>query len=259
MTLLVIACALLAVDPSPASADGASTNAPSAPVADEGAPTPDARRVGGDMKTRVESTPDGYRSGDMRITTPLPAGYPPPTPADAIEIKRYPVVRRAEVTMQGSTDGDGGFWPLFRHIQRRDIAMTSPVEIDYHGMNAEEAGADRPDSSTMSFLYRTSDMGAPEQDGRVTVRDVEPLTVIAIGFRGAYGFERAKPRLAALRAWLDANPAWVQAGDPRMLCYNGPDTRRSRLWGEVQIPIRPATVSPEASPAQTDPVSPANQ
>lgn len=203
-------------------------------------------RVGGDVAAEVERVNGEYRFGKMRIETPLPEGYPAPTPPGAVEIKRYPLVRRAEVTMRGAMP-DGGFWPLFMHIQRRDIAMTSPVEMDFHGTGA--GGGEKSATSTMSFLYRTAGMGKIEEDGRVRVRDVEPMTVVSVGFQGAYASEKPEALAAQLREWLAANPAWQPAGDVRMLCYNGPDTPRRLLWGEVQIPVRERDEKPEPAPA----------
>lgn len=240
MTLIpaLLAAVTMMSDPAGAAASPEGVSG-SAPAAAASAPEqPAIERVGGDMAATVETTPEGFRFGRARVTTALPEGYPAPTPPGAIDIKRYPVVRRAEVTMEGRSDGNGGFWPLFRHIQRKNIAMTSPVEIDYHGMEEGKAGEAKPESSTMSFLYRSRDLGPAEPDGRVLVRDVAPMTVVSMGFMGPYGFSRAQGRLADLEAWLARNPTWERAGDPRMFCYNGPDVPSRYSWGEVQIPIR---------------------
>jgi hypothetical protein len=92
-------------------------------------------RLGGDAVTEALPQADGatfFRSGEYRINTPLPEGYPAPTPPGAIEIKRYPEVRRATYVGKGQgPDGmknsSGAFWPLFLHIKTRRIAMTAPV------------------------------------------------------------------------------------------------------------------------------------
>ena len=39
---------------------------------------------------------ESWKSGVLGIEAPLPVGYPAPTPAECIEIKTYPSVRRAE-------------------------------------------------------------------------------------------------------------------------------------------------------------------
>lgn len=174
-----------------------------------------------------------YTSGDCVVDTPLPDGYPRPTAPGVVEIKRYPVVRRAEVVGRGSRDdgmrGRGStqaFWPLFRHIQQRDIAMTSPVEMDY-----------REEGWSMSFLYRQTDQGPKGQAENVLVYDAPAMTVITIGVRGDVDAGELDGLITRLRSWVDASPEWVLAGDPRKLSYNGPDVGSSRRWHEVQLPI----------------------
>jgi SOUL heme-binding protein len=223
-------------------------------------------RVGGDMTAKVERTDDGFRfeKTKSRINTPLPVDYPEPTPPGAIDLKKYPTVRRAQVTMDGSPDRRMGsaFWPLFQHISRRDIEMTSPVEMDLHGL--ESGPDDKPDSMTMSFLYRFRDqgpLGKDEKDQRVEIVDTEPTYYLSLGVTGAYRESTAREKLAVLQQWLKDHPTWEQIGSVRTLGYNGPDTRTSRLWGEVQIPVRrivatsasaaptPAPIQPSSSPS----------
>ena len=204
------------------------------------APGAEPVRVGGDTSVRVERLgEEGWRSGVFAVTTPLPEGYPRPTPPGAVEIKTHPVVRRAEV--DGAAAGaDGAFWPLFRHIQSRGIEMTSPVEMDYHGMRP--GGAPEGEGWTMSFLYRHRDQGPTGVEGRVEVADLPALTVLALGVAGegrgpamVEAYERAS-------AWLEEHPEWSVAGDVRTLQYNGPSVPSRRKWSELQVPIRPSAV-----------------
>lgn len=192
-----------------------------------------------------EVPPATYDGGAWRwdrcsITTPLPVGYPAPTPPGAIELKKYPAVRRAEVsgTMDPDLGMNAGFFPLFRHIQRRGIAMTSPVEMDYHGVSPGRAP--EAEGWTMSFLYREPQLGPAGSDGRVAVVDAPPMTVLAIGVRGSYGLGRMQTPMQELEDWLEANPQWQAAGDARALYYNGPDVRRADLWGELHVPVEPS-------------------
>ncbi len=196
-------------------------------------------RVGGDLQ--AEATWNGargeWRSGDSRIDTPLPEGYPAPTPPGAIDIKTYPLVRRAEISGSGGRS-NSGFMPLFRHIQRNQIAMTSPVEMDYE---TGEATTARTDRWTMSFLYRTQELGGTgtdPHDQRITVRDIEPVTVVSLGGRGSYANSRIESDLNTLTAWLAENPDWLPAGPPRALLYNGPSWTPWANWLEVHIPVR---------------------
>ncbi|MFN7019922.1 MAG: heme-binding protein [Phycisphaerales bacterium] len=181
-----------------------------------------------------------YRSGRHVVDTPLPDGYPPPTPPGAIELKRYPVVRRAEVSRKDDPDGalfgmvggkNAGFWPLFRHIQKRNIAMTAPVETDMPG---SDDSAD--DAWRMAFLYRSPDLGPEGQAERgVVVKDAPEVTVLALGVSGKSGQSAADQSLKSLRAWLAAHPDWKQAGPARVLNYNDPFTNPN--WSEVQIVV----------------------
>ena len=198
-------------------------------------------RVGGDLNVQTTSADGEYSSGRCRITTPLPEGYPAPAPPDAIELKSYPMVRRAGIggTMAPDWGMNFAFFPLFNHIKRREIAMTSPVEMNYNGLGAP--GADKPESWTMSFLYRKPELGpdgVDTNDGRILVEDIPPMIVVAVGMRGPYKLSLVNRGIARLRDWLSNNSEWEEADDPRALFYNGPEMNSRDKWSEVQIPIR---------------------
>jgi hypothetical protein len=222
--------------------------------------TPDPRdntwtcvRVGGDRDIRTTRSGDNYAAGTARINTPLPVGYPEPTPPGAIDIKRYPSVRRAQIgttTVASDLGMNFGFFPLFNHIKRRNIEMTSPVEMDYTGYLARKKASDNerwPErKNTMSFLYRTPELGekgTDERDARVEIIDTEPLTVVSIGLQGDYGLSALDKGLEQLERWLAASEHWELAGEARALYYNGPDVRARDRWAEIQLPIRPRTLS----------------
>ncbi len=232
------------------------------------------RRVGGDQDAKVEKRGEHYYAGICSITTPLPVGYPEPTPPGAIDLKVYPSVRRAEVS--GTTMPDygmyQGFFPLFNHIKKREIAMTSPVEMDYRMLKADgsqtrdhersgdaykatESDAGEKDAAwTMSFLYRNNELGPTGADGRVEVRDAEPLVVVSIGMKGSYMTARVKIGVAKLNGWLESQGEWEAAGPVRALYYNGPDVARRDQWSEVQLPVRrkaKSTGECETTPAAT--------
>lgn len=172
----------------------------------------------------------GYRADECLTDTALPEGYPRPTAPEALEIKRYPSVRRAEVQGPGA-DEDGmfglngyrAFRPLFNHINDRGIAMTAPVEMDYSDQGW-----------TMSFLYREPELGGTGKDGPVRIYDAESVTVIALGVKGDPDEEDAIQRL---ERWVRESGSWRIAGDPRKLTYNGPNIPRSKRWHEIQVPI----------------------
>lgn len=189
------------------------------------------------MTIAVEGRDGDFRAGPCRIDTPLPEGYPRPTPPGAIELKSYPLVRRAEVSGQGGPDAgmNRAFWPLFNHIKKHDIAMTSPVEVDYRDLDGSSSAA--PREWSMAFLYRRSDMNEPGVEGPVRVRDAEPITVIAVGLKGDYSMDLVRRGRAEIDAWLAANPEWTAAGPWRALYYNGPALFWWNKWAEVQRPV----------------------
>lgn len=199
-------------------------------------------RLGGDTEVVARRSGDDWVSGTAAITTPLPVGYPAPTPPGAIELKTYPSLRRAEVTTQVRNAGVGmnmAFFPLFNHIQRREIAMTSPVEMDYQGLSV---GGEPLTAMTMSFLYRSPELGpvgADAEDAKVMVVDTEPATYLSLGMQGGYSLERVREGMAQLHAWLAANPGLEGVGDIRALHYNGPERRDRDKWLEVQVPVAP--------------------
>jgi hypothetical protein len=237
--------------------------------------TPDLlNRVGGDREATIEVVEGVYRSGRSSIEAPLPDGYPEPTPPGAIDIKNYPSIRRAEwVTKGGSNFGmNVGFWPLFNHIKNRDIAMTSPVEMDYPGVFPDVMKSDEPvrdGEATMSFLYRSSALGPTGEDGKIMIRDTAPVTVVSIGMNGPYGIGTMRKGLADLREWLTSQSEWEVAGTPRSFSYNGPYVPERWKWSEVQIPVRrreaaePAAKSEPApvaeAPAASQPAEPASR
>ncbi|MEY2795363.1 MAG: hypothetical protein RIR10_1079 [Planctomycetota bacterium] len=200
-------------------------------------------RVGGDKEASIEIIDGVYRFGPSRIESPLPAGYPEPTPPGAIDLKRYPSVRRAEFVSSGSPASgmNMGFFPLFNHIKKKDIAMTSPVEMDYRDMFDPATGKreQKPSMSwTMSFLYRTAELAPTGKDGSVLITDRPEIEVLSIGMNGPYGTGVVEKGLGLLHDWLKAHPEYEIAGDVRAFHYNGPYIANRVKWSEVQLPVR---------------------
>lgn len=235
----------------------------------EGAPMPGgALRIVGDPKMKPVIENGEYRLPElaMLIEAPLPEGYPAPTPPGMIELKTYPSVRRAEYSAKGSSNFgmNVGFWPLFNHIKSRDIAMTSPVEMDYKPSGERAPLAPMQDAEgswTMSFLYRKSDLGPTGADGRIKVVDTPEITVLSIGMRGGYGMGTVNSGMETLSTWLAAQSDWEATGDPRGLNYNGPQVPMKNKWSEVQIVVRrkgttAAAVNGETPVTPTTPVMP---
>jgi hypothetical protein len=261
--MLIAALAFLAaaVQPEPARTDAAApgataasggsapapASAPAPGARPEGAPAPgESVRLVGDAAVTPKRLDNGeYRVPDLGlvIEAPLPVGYPAPTPPGMIELKTYPVVRRAEYSAKGSSNFgmNVGFWPLFNHIKNREIEMTSPVEMDYRPAGDRTPLAPMKDAEgswTMSFLYRTADLGPTGEDGRVKVLDNPEMTVVAIGMRGGYGMGTVNAGLEELQKWFAGQEDWEPVGDPRGLNYNGPQVRTRDKWSEVQVQVR---------------------
>lgn len=256
-------CALLlaqppAGDPSPAAPAPAATT-PAAPANE---------RVGGDLEATVTLKDGVYTFGKSQITTPLPDGYPAPTPPGSIDIKVYPAARAAVVTGDGNPDFgmNTSFWPLFGHIKRRAIPMTSPVVMTYQGMVAPGAGGAaassvKPDTEvnawSMAFLYRVPAQGATGSDSadeRVKIVDTPETKVVSVAQFGSYSMQRVRTGAQLLEQWFRDHPQWKPVGgaggELRAFYYHGPDTPNRLRWSEVQIPIVPASpITPPAAPA----------
>ncbi len=200
----------------------------------------------------AEATRSVYDSGDQPASTAkpflfneaeLPEGFPAPGPVDRIVIKTYPPHRLARVRSAGSRDQSGMFRPLFRHIQRNDIAMTAPVQMTYPDGKGTEGEpvkkAEQPDS--MAFFYREPGLGNPgpdPADAQVTVEDVPVITVLSIGVRGSYTNERMVRARQKLEQWMASYPGRVRPVGPiRFMGYNSPFVPGFLRFGEVQWPI----------------------
>ncbi len=165
----------------------------------------------------------------------LPEGWPELTPVGEVHIREYPVYRAASVARDDADGGMGSmFNTLFQHIKSNDIAMTAPVDMGY-------ATGDQDAMSSMAFLYRTPDLGSVGSDGLVRVEDVLPATYASVGVRGGYSQKKFERGLGLLEAWLESQDEWQSNGSPRFLGYNGPFTPFFWRYGEVQVPVEPAS------------------
>lgn len=161
----------------------------------------------------------------------LPAGVPGFAVLDEVEIRTYPTYRMVKTAMKGGSMG--AFWPLFNHIKDNEIAMTTPVQVDY----AEDG--ERQREASMAFLYGSPDLGPLRKDGAVEVVDVPALTVLTLGSRGYDRKSRVEELRARLDAWLADHPEWQVAGPMRTMGYNSPSVAGARRYFEVQIPVQP--------------------
>ena len=123
----------------------------------------------------------------------LPAGVPGYQTLDELEIRAYPAYRMVRTNMRAGSMG--AFWPLFQHIKEHEIAMTTPVQIDY----AADGRA-----NSMAFLYGSIELGPLGKSGRVEVVDMPPMTVLTLGSRGYDRADRIRELTARLASWLAA-------------------------------------------------------
>lgn len=151
-------------------------------------------RVSGNQSPATQSG-DLWKWNKLKTEAPLPVGYNDPTPDGAIEIKTYPTVRRAEVDsdkipLKGLFGVERGFWTLFNHIKKRNIAMTAPVEFNFRNADASRKFLGENNVEwVMSFLYRTADLGDTGSDGNVVIVDKPEITVISVGLEGGFSYK----------------------------------------------------------------------
>ena len=161
----------------------------------------------------------------------LPEGLPGFLALDELELRHYPGYRMVRTGMKGGTFG--AFWPLFSHIKENEIAMTTPVQIDYR------RDGERLREASMAFLYGSPTLGAAGSAGQVEVVDVPATTVLTIGSRGHDRPSRVAELRARIDAWLAQHPEWQVAGEMRTMGYNSPSVAAERRYFEVQLPVQP--------------------
>jgi hypothetical protein len=166
----------------------------------------------------------------------VPVDWPPTTPVGEIVVKRYPQYRMAETTVGSQGRSNPPFFALFYHIQRNDIAMTAPVQMDHAGDDAR-----RP--TKMAFLYASpqqGDAGHDPKDERVAVVDVPPSFAVSIGAMGYESPKSVAALHAELESWLaDHADRFRVAGPMRTMGYNSPMVPPSLRFYEVEIPLEP--------------------
>lgn len=181
----------------------------------------------------------------------LPKGFPKPGAVGKVELKTYPAHRLARVTRQ-RVEGNANrmFMPLFQHIKKNEIAMTSPVEMVY-AMPDEKAADEMSGEDlrkamsmqSMAFFYGDPEMGEPGADGSVVVvEDVSAQTYASVGVRGDYTSKHMTLGVKMILQWLDAEREAGRkieiAGSPRYMGYNSPFVPGFLKYGEVQIPVK---------------------
>jgi hypothetical protein len=208
-------------------------------IADRNSPTTSPSKVA--MTAPATQPTSASRSIFMVHEASLPAGVPAPGPIGEVIVKNYPACREATVTAldAGGKGDDRMFMTLFDHIQKRKVSMTSPVVMDFAA--AKSAGTAPPPSPpiAMSFFYGSREIGQAGTDGKVTVHDIPPMTVLSVGVRGRYDAAHFEIGMRAIDDWMAKHPqVYEVAGTPRFLGYNSPFVPWFLRYGEVQVPVR---------------------
>ena len=151
------------------------------------------------------------------------------TPVGEIKILKLPARIALEATSEDHyfSENNGLFRKLFGYISNHDLAMTTPVEADI-------------DPGKMRFFVGKKDAEKPRPNtSTVTVRDLESMTVVAIGVRGSYSEENFKENKTALLDWLKENPDYEQAGSAYAVYWDGPFIPWFLKRSEIHLPIQP--------------------
>lgn len=157
--------------------------------------------------------------------SPLPKGWPEPGPYGQVTRKDYPAYRAA---VTADSKPNGGFWRLFKHIERNNIPMTSPVE-----MKLDDTDAKGTKMEEMAFLYQSPEVGKTGADGEnVEVKDMPALSVLSYTWQGG----RDSASVAKARALLDAELTKqnLKATGYRVLGYNSPFVPKSKQTFDLQ-------------------------
>lgn len=166
-----------------------------------------------------------------RMEAERPRGFPEFGVVDELELRDYPAYTMVRTTAKGGSTR--AFWPLFQHIQKNDIAMTTPVQMDWQ---PGKDGDRRP--ATMAFLYGDPATRPAHVAEGVEVVEVPAATVLSLGAIGNDRPAVVESMLARLHGWLAVNPAYEAAGPMRTMGYNSPMVPNDERYFEVQLPVR---------------------
>jgi len=151
-----------------------------------------------------------------------------PTEPGTIEIKTLPAatIIRATTGKPYFEKDNELFMPLFRYIEKREIAMTTPVEADIEpGAMAFFIGKDVPSAALT------------ESEG-IEIQKVPQRQVLSVGIRGSYSEENYRQALEKARAWLDQHPQWREDGPSRMVYWDAPFKLPWQKASELHLPVK---------------------
>jgi hypothetical protein len=189
----------------------------------------------------------------------------PATAPGVTELKTLPAGLLVRSEAKGDYFKKNGdlFRPLFRYIQRKDIAMTTPVEAQmgetsamyFWIATAERAKAETdlppaattatgatatPQSTSQSMIDNNSATAATAKttpEGVVVLTRPERL-VVSHGGRGGYSRTHFEEARDAALAWLATRPDLVADGEPYAVYWNSPFVPGFLKRYEVHIPVK---------------------
>ena len=153
------------------------------------------------------------------------------TPVGEIKILELPARIALEATSDNHyfAENNGLFRKLFGYISKHDLAMTTPVEADIN-------------PGKMRFFVGEQDADKPRPDtSAVTARNLDAMTVVAIGIRGSYSEENFTENKTVLLNWLKENPDYEQAGSAYAVYWDGPFIPWFLKRSEIHLPIQSRT------------------
>ena len=152
----------------------------------------------------------------------------PKTPVGKIVVLDLPPRTALETTSSEPyfSSSNGMFRSLFRYIQKNNIKMTTPVEVDIN-------------PGKMRFFVGSKDTqrkGVGDQN--VDVTNLNARKVLSIGVRGGYTEGNFNSNKKKLLKWLRNNSDYNAAGKAYAVYWNGPFMPGFLKRSEIHIPIR---------------------
>ncbi len=150
------------------------------------------------------------------------------TPVGEIKVLQLPARTALEANAGQSyfSENNGLFRTLFRYISKHDLSMTTPVEAEI-------------EPGRMRFFVggKDANKSRPTTDS-VTVKELEPMQVLAIGIRGSYDEENFRENRDRLFRWIDEQTTYEPAGEPYAVYWDGPYIPWFLKRSEIHLPIR---------------------
>ena len=165
------------------------------------------------------------------------------TPVGEIKVLQLPSRTALEANADQSyfSENNGLFRTLFRYISKHDLSMTTPVEAEI-------------EPGRMRFFVggKDANKSRPTTDS-VTVKELDPMQVLAIGIRGSYDEENFRQNRNRLLQWIDEQTIYEPAGEPYAVYWDGPYIPWFLKRSEIHLPIRLSTQESKQNPPTENP------